>query len=50
MYVTKSGVARISGNGGMIEITPNGDNGAGVYITGRLFRRGSESSEWTSIT
>lgn len=50
VYVTKSGVARISGNGGMIEITPNGDNGAGVYITGRLFRRGSESSEWTSIT
>lgn len=50
IYITKSGVARVSGNGGMIEITPNGDNGAGVYITGRLFRRSSTNAEWTTIS
>ena len=50
VYVTKTGVVKLTGNGGTVEITPNGDNGAGVYITGRLFLRSSEGAEWTTVS
>ena len=50
VYVTKTGVVKLTGNGGTVEITPTGGKGAGVYITGRLFRRSSESAEWTNLT
>ena len=41
---------KLTGKAGSVLITSSGDKGAGVYITGRLFRRGSESDEWTNIT
>ena len=50
VYVTKTGVAKLTGKAGSVLITSSGDKGAGVYITGRLFRRGSEGDEWTNIT
>ena len=50
VYVTKTGVAKLTGKAGSVLITSSGDKGAGVYITGRLFRRGSEGDEWTNIS
>lgn len=49
IYVTKSGVVKLTGSAGTVEITKSGDKGAGVYITGKIYKRSSSSGTWTAL-
>lgn len=45
--VSKQGAATMLGTGGTISILPSGANGAGIYITGKIYHRDTIDDEWT---
>lgn len=45
--VSKQGAATMLGTGGTINILPSGANGAGIYITGKIYHRDTIDDEWT---
>lgn len=47
--MAKSGGSSIRAGAGTITITASGDKGAGIYVTGNLYHRTSESGEWKPI-
>lgn len=47
--MAKSGGSSIRAGAGTITITASGDKGAGIYVTGNLYHRTSESDEWKPI-
>lgn len=47
--VTKDGTTQINGDGGSINIQ-YASKGSGIYITGKIYHRNSDSDEWTEIS
>lgn len=46
VYVTKNGLAALAGKDNSVFLSPNGDLGSGIYLTGRMWRRADNGSEW----